>query len=782
MLIHYLVIAFRNLAKRSVFSIINIGGLAMTLASCVFVFYYVYDELTYDRSHGKADRIYRITQTFITPESTQNIRWTHQKLGPYLRRVYPQVENYVRMEDAAVSLGKSKLTEKGIVRADPSVFDVFTYPLLSGNPATALTHPNSIVLSESLAKKFFINEALGETLDVDGVPHVVTGVMKDVPSNSDKWISALLYAGFEGEESEGLYYTFDSYLLLKSESDAGFVGHELANVASTFHHSSGQELKAGLEMQPLTGLHFHHGTEMDNPKGNKTTVMIFGAVALILIVVAIFNFINLTTVRSLERAREIGVRKVAGAQRGQLISQFLGESFLSLAAASVLALLVMQSLKAIFEKISGKIINFTNAHDLYVLGGILTLLAMLTLCSAIYPALILSGFKPIHVLKMRLTRSGRGIGLRKVFIAGQFAVSAGLLVFLVALLMQTKFMRTTDPGFEKDQILVLRAPEDTAVSRNLNFYKDEFLRNKGVENLSVGGFASNPGTNDAIASPLWLNDGSGRQLIVPNITVDKDYPGMLRFQLTQGISFADIETHSVKGKALVNEAFVNLAGWTDPLGKEISTYSGKGEVIGVVKNFHFKSLHNSIEPIVIMGMDDANPDARFFFIKTAASNLDDLQVLWRRLFPQYPFDYFFLDEFYDEQYRSEENMEALFIYFTLLTIAISASGLFGLTYYHVEMKMKEVGIRKVFGAGRMTLVRFLSADFIKLTGVGALAGMLTGYFVTQRWLLNFAYHVDLSIGVVVLPVIVLVFLAMLVVGYKTFSGATTKPVDILRHE
>ena len=732
MLIHYLTIGFRNLAKRGVFSIINIGGLGMSLASCVFVFYYVYDELTYDRFHENADRTYRITQTFITPESAQNIRWTHQKLGPYLNRVYPQVENYVRLEDAAVALGKSKLAEKGIVRADPTVFDVFTHPFLSGNPATALTQRNSIVLSESLAKKFFNDDALGETIEVDGVPHVVTGVMKDVPSNSDKWISAFLYGGFEGEESEGLYYTFDTYILLRSESDAAFVRNELANVASTFHHSSGQELQMGLEMQPLTALHFHHGTEMDNPKGNKATVMIIGAVALILIVVAILNFINLTTVRTLERGREIGVRKVAGAQRSQLIRQFLSESFLSLASASALALLIMQLLKAIFERISGKIINLTNAHDVYVLGCILTLLAMLTLCSAIYPALILSGFKPIHVLKMKVTGSGRGIGLRKVFIAGQFAVSAGLLVFLVALLMQTKFMRTTDPGFQKDQILVLRAPEDTVVSRNLNFYKTEFLRSKMVENFSVGGFASNLGSNDAIASPLWLSDGSGRQLIVPNITVDKNYPDMLRFQLKQGISFADLKGHSVKGKALVNEAFVKLAGWTDPLGKEISSYSGKGEVIGVVKDFHFKSLHNSIEPMVIMGMDDANPDARFFFIKTAGNSPEDLQVLWRKLFPQYPFNYFFLDEFYDEQYRSEKNMEVLFLYFTLLTIAISASGLFGLTYYHVEMKMKEVGIRRVFGAGRMTLVSFLSGNFIKLTGVGALAGMLAGYLVTEH--------------------------------------------------
>ncbi|HEY0769741.1 MAG TPA: ABC transporter permease, partial [Sphingobacteriaceae bacterium] len=667
MLQHYLVIAVRNLARHKTFSLINIGGLAVSLASCLFIFYYVYDEFTYDRFHEKAGRIVRITQTFTTPESTQNIRFTNQKVGLHLHRVYPQVENYVRFEDGELRLGKSKIKEKGAFRTDPTVFEVFSYPLIKGNPQTALAQPHSIVLSESLAEKYFDGDPIGSTLEVEGEPHTVTGIMQDVPSNSDKWVSALIRGEFGGEEIPNLYFTYDTYLLLRKPEDAVFIRKNLASVAAALHDQS-QPVRMGYEMQALTSLHFFHGTEMDNPKGNKTNVYIFALVALVLLVVSVFNFINLTTMRALARAKEVGIRTTSGAQRSQRVRQFLSESLLAVSAAGCIAVVIINVFKLIFESISGKTIALSNPHDLTILGTTLLLLILIVVCSSFYPAWILSSYHPIQVLRGKNAGHVGGGSIRKTFTVGQFALSTALMLFLTAILLQMDFMHSADLGFTKEEILVLKAPEDSLVSTNLAYYKNEFLKNKAVEQVSVGGFASNLGTHEPFASPIFISTGAEeRQLIVPNIVVDKDYPGMLQLKVQHGKAFSEMESEDIGRSALVNQSFVKLAGWADPIGKKIRTYGGEALVTGVVADFHFQSLHKRIEPIAIMGMNPKTPDARYFYLKTSAKNLDEIKVLWRKLFPAHEFDYFFLNEFFDAQYKADENLRLLFLYFTLLT-------------------------------------------------------------------------------------------------------------------
>lgn len=782
MLKHYFVSAVRNLGRHKTFSFINIGGLALSLASCLFIFYYVYDEFTYDRSHEKADRIYRITQTFTTPESTQNIRFTNQKIGPHLHRVYPQVENYVRFEDGGIRLGKSKIKEKGAVRTEANVFEVFSYPLLRGNPQTALQQPQSIVLSETLARKYFDHDPIGATLEVNGEPHIVTGIMKDVPRNSDKWISALISGKFEGEEIPQLYFTYDTYVLLRSPEDEAFIRQNLATVAAAIHEQN-QPVSMGYDMQALTDLHFFHGTEMDNPKGNKNNVYIFAIVAVVLLVVSVFNFINLTTIRSLDRAKEVGIRKTSGAQRMQLIRQFLSESVLAVGLAAVTSLIIINIFKLIFESVSGKSILLSNPHDLTIFGTTLLVLTLIALASSFYPAWILSSHQPIHVIRGKNGNTSGGGAVRKIFTIGQFALSTGLLLFLVTILFQMDFMRSVDLGFTTDEILVIKAPEDDIVKTNLTYYKNEFLKIKSVEQVSVGGFASNLGTNEPFASPVFIRNGAeDRQLIVPNIVVDKNYPAMLKLKLLQGKAFADIQGEQVGGSALINESFAKLAGWNDPIGQKIKTYGGEASVIGVVADFHFQSLHKSIEPIAIMGMDKTDPDARYFYLKTSAKNLDEISVLWRRLFPAHELDYFFLNEFFDLQYKADENLRVLFLYFTLLTILISASGLLALTMHHVELKMRETSIRKVFGAGILSLIHLQSRKFVQLVVAGIVVGITAGYFVAGQWLNNFAYHIELGMLVIGIPLICILLLSMAIVGYKTWSGARCNPIEILRHE
>lgn len=779
---HYFISAVRNLGRNKTFSFINIGGLAVSLASCLFIFYYVYDEFTYDRSHEKADRIYRITQTFTTPESTQNIRFTNQKVGLHLHRVYPQVENYVRFEDGEIRLGKSKIKEKGAFRTDATVFEIFDYPFLRGNPQTALQQPHSIVLSETLARKYFEQDPLGATLDVNGEPFTVTGVMKDVPANSDKWISALISGNFEGEEIPQLYFTYDTYVLLRTPEDGEFIRKNLPIVASAIHQEN-QPVAMGYDMQALTDLHFFHGTEMDNPKGNKTNVYIFAIVAVVLLVVSVFNFVNLTTMRSLERAKEVGIRKTSGAQKAQLIRQFLSESLLAVGVAAIASLMIINIFKLIFESISGKSIHLSNPHDMTIFGTTLAVLTLIALLSSLYPAWILSSHQPIHVLR---GKSGRSFGVgtvRKVFTIGQFALSTGLLLFLVTILFQMDFMRSVDLGFAKDEILVLKAPDDQVLRTNLTYYKNEFLKVKSVEQVSVGGFASNLGTNEPFASPVFIRNGAeDRQLIVPNIVVDKNYPAMLKLKLLHGKGFANIDGEQVGGNALINESFAKLAGWSDPIGQKIKTYGGEASVIGVVADFHFQSLHKSIEPIAILGMDQSDPDARYFYLKTPAKSLDEIKVLWRKLFPAHELEYFFLNDFFDSQYKADENLRVLFLYFTVLTIIISASGLLALTIHHVETKMRETSIRKVFGAGVLSLIRLQSGKFVQLVIGGIVLGISAGYFMAGQWLNNFAYHIEMGIMIIGIPLLCILILSMGIVGYKTWRGAKTNPIDVLRHE
>lgn len=782
MLQHYFVIAVRNLARHKTFSLINIGGLAISLASCLFIFYYVYDEVTYDRFHNHADRIVRITQTFTTPESTQNLRFTNQKIGLYLHRVYPQVENYVRFEDGDIRLGEARVKERGAFMTDPSVFEVFSYPLVKGNSKTALLQPKSIVLSETLAAKYFDHDAMGAALQVNGETYTVTGIMKDVPANSDKWVSALIHGQFEGEEIPNLYFSYDTYLLLQSPEDAAFIREKLSEAASELHDQR-EPVKLGYDMQALTDLHFLQGIEMDNPKGNKTNVYIFTVVAIVLLIVSVFNFINLTTMRALDRAKEVGIRKTSGALRNQLVRQFLSESLLAVGVAAGVALIIINLFKLIFESISGKTILLSSAHDLTIIGTTLVVLILLVLCSSFYPAWILSSYHPIQVLRGKSAAHVGGGVIRRIFTVGQFALSTGLMLFLTAILLQMDFMRTADLGFTKEAILVLRAPQDSLVATNLAYYKNEFLRGNSVEHVSVGGFASNLGTHEPFASPVFIANGSeDRQLIVPNIVVDQDYPEMLRLKLQQGKSFSDVEAGRVGESALINESFVKLAGWTEPIGKKIRTYGGEAVVVGVVADFHFQSLHKRIEPIAILGMNPKTPDARYFYLKTSAKNLDEIKVLWRRLFPAHEFDYFFLNEFFEVQYKADENLRLLFLYFTLLTILVSASGLLALTIHHVESKTKETSIRKVFGAGVFSLIQMQSRKFVPVVATGLGLGAVCGYFSAGEWLNSFAYHIEPGIALIVIPVLCLLTVSVGIVGYKTWRGASCNPIDVLRHD
>lgn len=776
-------LALRHLARHKTFSLINIGGLAVSLASCVFILYFVYDEFTYDRFHTNAGRIHRITQVFKTKEDTQNLLWTNQKLGPYLKRVYPQVEEFVRIEDVDAVFKNTEKETEGIVKTDASIFEVFTYPLLEGNPNTALKELHSIVISQSLSKKHFHGAAMGQSVEIEGELYEVTGVMRDVPSNSDKWVSALARGEFGGEEDKEEAYAYQTYILLREGEDPEFIRSQLLNSSQIMTRGSGEDLEYSFDMQELTDLHFYTAVGMDNPKGNEANTRILAIVACVLLIVALFNFINLTTVISLERAKEVGVRKVAGAQRGQLIRQFIGESSVAVLISVVLAIVLVATMSSIFASVSGKHISFNNDRDLMVIGGISLLLVLTAVVSSVYPAWILSSYRPVKALKNEVASIGSGGLLRKILTTLQFGMSTALLIFLATVLYQTNFMRSTDPGFKKEKIIVLNVPysKKTAKDDHVNYIREEFLKISSVSGVGVGGFASTPGTPDVIASPIRITvNGQIKEPIVANTTADKQYTSILGLNAIEGSSFHDLEGDDMEGKAIVNQAFAKLAGWKNPIGENIHNYAGDAEIVGVIPDFHFKSLHSKMEPLVILGTRKNNAsDVRQLFLETTSPDIDAIRTTWQRVFPDDPFEYNFLNEYFDKQYHAEMTLQTIFVYFTLVTILIAGSGLFGLTIHHVEKKTREISIRKVLGADVLSLVKLLSKQFIYLTTAGIVVGTISGYVIASKWLTDFAYHIEPA---VVVPVLLIVTITMVIVVYRTYRGAMQNPVRGIKSE
>lgn len=777
-------LALRHFARHKTFSFINIGGLAVSLASCIFIFYFVYDEFTYDRFHEKASRIYRLTVLFKTDNGTQNLLWTHQKLGPRLKRVYPQVEEFVRIEDVEATFNKVNKETKGIVKADPSVLNVFSYPLIEGNPNTALQQLHSIVISQSLAQKHFHGMAMGQFVEIDNQPYTVTGIMKDVPANSDKWVNGLANSGdFGGEEDKDPGFAYQTYILLKEGEDPDFIRNKINEFPESMPRDSNTDLQFGYDMQRLTDLHFYTDVGMDNPKGNEANTRILAIVACVLLLVALFNFINLATVISLGRAKEVGVRKVAGAQRGELARQFLGESGVAVLIAAVAAILMTLAMSSIFTSVSGKQIAFNNGNDLWIIAGIFLLLIIAAIASSIYPASVLSSYKPAKALRNQKEVHGGGNVLRKFLTATQFAISTALLIFLSTVLYQTDFMRSSDTGFNKEKIIVLNMPGDSVSRTHTGFFVDEFMKMKSVSNVGIGGFASIPGTPDVTASPVtFMVNGEKREQILSNTTADNQYTAILGLNAIEGRSLHELNDNEIDGKAIINQSFAKLGGWENPIGEKIHTYGGDAEIVGIIPDFHFKSLHNKIEPMLIMGQSKQKADARHLFIKTTSNDMGELRTTWQKILPDHPFGYQFLNDYFDQQYKAESMLQTIFLYFTILTIIIAGSGLLGLTIHHVEKKTREISIRKVLGAEVASLIRLLSKEFLYLTTGGVIIGAIVGSMFASEWLSGFAYHVDQDLQTVLFPVFTIMSLAATILVYKTHQGSNRDPVQGLKHE
>lgn len=793
MIKNYLKIAFRNLWRNRVFSFINIMGLTVGMTACFLIFMYVQFELHYDAFNKKADRIYRLVCDIKTPSETINTSVTSWAFAPNIKTDFPEVESFVRTSGAnlLVRRGDVKFQEENAVFADSTLFRVFDFRMIKGNPQTALKEQLNVVFTESAAKKYFGKEdPLGKQLLLtgDGLPATVTGIIADIPENSqvkaDMFVSMVTLTQRFNKGIDGAWGNFGalSYLLLKPGTDAKAVEKKFP--AFLTNRNGDEQKKAQmfytLFLEPLRDVYLY-STRDNSKSGNMHNVRIFAIIAIFILLIACINFINLTTARSTERAKEVGIRKVVGAARTQIARQFIGESVILCVIAFILSVGLSALLLPLFNQLAGKIISpgiFNNLNYLLVL--FISAIAI-GLLAGIYPALILSSFKPVVVLKGRFASGIKGIFLRKALVVAQFSISIALIIGTIVVYTQMRFMRNRDLGFAKDQIVVV----DTHGDPNKGAFKNAAL---GVANVKSAAMSSSvPGSgNPGAYSEIQNSKGDLQVANLDLYFVDFDYVNQFKIKMVAGRSFSrDFGTDTTQAMIL-NEAAVKLFGYRSPqeaVGRKFKQWGREGTIIGVMKDFHFRSLQEVIKPLSMR----IEPDGcDLVSVNVSGSNIPStltaLENKWKEIIPNRPFSYFFMDEFFDRQYRSEERFGKLFLNFAILAIFISCLGLLGLASYSTMQRTKEIGIRKVMGASVSNITALLSKDFIVLVVIAIVIASPLAWWGMHKWLGDFAYRIDIGWWVFVLAAVMSIVIALATVSFQAIKAAVANPVKSLRTE
>jgi len=794
MLKNYLKIAWRNIWKTKGFSIINIMGLAVGMTACFLIALYVNFERSYDRYHGKADRIYRLVCDVKTPTETINANITSGPMAMYAAKDLPEIENFVRLLPNSLLIRKDniKYQESKLFFADSTLFQLFDFAMVAGDPATALKEPFSVVLSESAAKKYFGQEdPMGKSLLLtdDSFNSKVTGVIKDIPENSQfkgdvfvSMVTLIKMANFKFDEQWG-NFGFTSYLLTKPNTDPSLLTTKFPAFLTNRVGKEMDQMKMhySLFLEPLKEVYLYSkrgGFE----SGNINNVYIFAVVALFILLIACINFINLSTARAIERAKEVGIRKVVGAYRIQITRQFISESVLICLLAFIISLLLCLGLIPYFNYLAGKEISGGIFHHPIYIVILFLLACLIGILAGIYPALVLSSFKPVTVLKGKFSSNAKGLLLRKSLVIVQFVVSIALIAGTLIVYRQLGYMRNQNLGFNKEQMLILQTNGD-AKSRIL---KDAIISVPGVLSNSVSG-AVPGGENPVAYSEIENKQGDMQIANLPVYFVDYNYIPLYKIKLVAGRIFSpDFGTDTAQAMIL-NESAVKLFGYLKPedaIGKKYSQWGSEGKIIGVIKDFHFKSLQSKIEPLSMRygqgnggGLVSVKIEGQH--INTA---LQAIERKWHEIIPSRPFEYFFADEFFDRQYRAENRFGGLFLNFAVLAIFISCLGLFGLVSYNTTQRYREIGIRKVLGASVSTIVRLLSIDFLQLVCLSILIASPLMWFFMSKWLADFAYHIDISWWIFAVAGSIAVGIALVVITSLTIKAAMENPVKSLRSE
>lgn len=794
MIKNYLRVALRNLWRHKTFSLLNIIGLTVGMTAFFLIFRYVCFELSYDTMHSKADRIYRMVSDVRTPTGTRHYNTSPVPAAIHMKEELPEVASAVRIcldDNWMVIRGDQVFQQDNVSLVDSTFFDIFDFPLLKGNPHTVLKDPFSVVLSESAAKKFFGSaDPMGQSLTLtrDKFHATVRGIMKDLPENTHMKVSMLISIATMSQYIDTAIdrrwdnYWYSTYLLLKPGADAARLQSKFPAYLEKMNGAAMHRNQTipTLLLEPLRHVYLY-STRDGAKNGNIANVYIFSIIGAFILAIACINFINLTTARSAERAKEVGIRKVIGAGKGMLAAQFIGESVILCVIAYALAIAFTALLLPAFNHIAGKTIStgiFSHPSYLLVLLGISVLIGI---AAGVYPALVLSSFQPVIVLKGRFVTGARGILLRKALVIVQFTIATGLIIATLVVNKQLSYMRSQDLGFNKDQELILDTRGDSAKLA----FKQEISTLPGV--LSTTMSTNVPGTGTFGGDCRIENIRGDMQLTNVRVyQVDFDYLRQFRIRVVAGRDFSrDLPTDTTQAMIL-NETAVRQLGYLSPrqaIGKKFDQFGNTGTIVGVVRDFHFRSLQELIQPLCIR-VAPGNLD--LICVKVDAhrlpATLDMIERKWKRMLPERPFSYFFLDEFFDKQYRSEDRFGRLFLYFAGLAIFISCLGLMGLASYSTLQRTKEIGVRKVVGASTGSIVLLLSRDFLQLVGWAFLIAAPLSWFFINGWLREFAYRIPVYWWIFAVAGLTAFLIAWLTVSFQAIRAAGANPVKSLRSE
>jgi putative ABC transport system permease protein len=803
MLRHFFQIAWRNLKKRKLFGFINIAGLSIGMACCLLITLYVQNEFSYDRYNTKADRIYRVTQTFRTVQKGENPGpptpqdfwvWGCAPVGPALQADFPEIEKVVRFmspQNILLQHGDRRIQQDSLLMMDSTAFDVFSWKMLYGDPHTALIAANSIVLTQTVAKKFFGDaNPVGQTLRADNqVNFLITGVMQDVPPNSQFTFNGLISMATNRLQQPAVYDSwgyvdFYTYLLLK---DNASIQPLRDNVAGFLKRHNPDDKGYTIAFEKMTDAYLHSAAiRQPGPTGSLTNVYLFSCIGVFIMLIACINFMNLSTARSLERAREVGVRKVLGVTPSSLIRQFLAESILLSLFAGMIALLLASAGLPFITELSGKDLGAINIFSAPVILGMIALSIVVGIVAGIYPASFLSAFKPITVLKGKFDPSGKGISLRKALVVFQFTVSIVLIAGTIIVYRQLAFLNHHDLGFRKDQMLIIDFEGDDQVEQHIETIKTAIAREPGVLSVAAsravpGEFLPNAGTQ------IETHDGKMAVQIPFIYEIDFDFIPTYHIPLVAGRAYSRAYQTDSAEAMVINEAAARLYGYQHPadaVGKKFDQWGRKGTVIGVVKDFNFRSLHQAVEPLTLRYgypyvLNRISVELKGDNIPATIAHLNST---WGRLAPQRPFMYHFLDQSFNDQYQADQQFGQLFTFFSCLSIFIACLGLFGLSTFIAQQRIKEIGIRKVLGSSQTGIILLLSKDFVKLVSIAILIAVPLCWWVMSDWLRGFAYRIPIGPTVFLESGMIALSIALATVTGQALRAAMANPVRSLRNE
>ena len=811
---HFLKMAWRNLSKRKANTLINVFGLSTGMAVCILLLLFIRDEKSFDNFHQNKDRVFRVVLERIYPGRSTHYSFIPASIGEAINTEFPEVKQSTRIFNngggvTLIKIGDTLFEERNVLLADSNFFSVFSATPLAGNLATALEKPGTIVLNETTAKKYFgsAQSAMGKTLKLEEDPFTVSAIVKDWPANSHVDFNLLISSNtfFQNAPKNYINFAAHTYLLLKENSSSSALEAKLptivdkyvsGNIERVFGQTFEQFKSAGngyrYYLQPLPNIHLSSNLEGElKPNGNEKAVAIFLLIALFILVIACINFINLSTARSAERAREVGIRKTFGSERKSLITQFLFESVIISLTSLLIALVLVLALMPLYNNLTGKHLSPTNIFSPLPVAIMILMSLVIGLIAGIYPAFVLSSFKPIYVLKGKFQTGRQGIGLRNALVVFQFSISVILIICTLVVNQQMEYVTGNNLGYKKDLVLIVDRTD--LLRENRDAFKDEVLKISGIKTIS--GNSSLPGGNNYFGVS-FQKEGTRDSYTGRGLITDENYAQTLSLELVKGRYFS--KSFSTDTLSLVlNESAVSAMGIKgDPIGVRLTTNDEQFNsldgnqyvytIIGVVKDFHFQNLHEKIAPLFISHIRKLTPNDPSMAMKLDAANyqtaIRGVEKSWKKFVGDIPFHYAFLDENVALMYAAEATTRKVFTVFSVLAIIIACMGLLGLISYTVQLKIKEIGIRKVLGASVPQILWLLGRNFFRVIMIAGLVAIPVSLLLMTNWLQGFEYRVNISPWTFIIALVSAIVIAGITIGLQAVKAAWTNPVKSLRTE